>query len=99
MQPKSLFKITDILSACSILINTGIIMADKNKPEIVSLTPKEAEEFKNRIATSSLTENDQKIVLALISFNFWLQTQLGRAKLTILRLKKIFGLTTEKNPK
>jgi hypothetical protein len=74
-------------------------MTEKNKPDIVSLTPKEAEAFKDRIVNSSLTKHDQKIVLALLSFNFWLQTQLSRAKLTILRLKKIFGLSTEKNPK
>lgn len=71
-------------------------MAQQNKPNIVSLTQEEAEAFKKRIVNSSLAEHDQKIVLALLSFNFWLQTQLGRAKLTILRLKKIFGLTTEK---
>ena len=76
-----------------------IIMSEKNKPDVVSLTPKEAEAFKDRIVNSSLTSHDQKIVLALLSFNFWLQTQLGRAKLTILRLKKIFGISTEKNPK
>jgi hypothetical protein len=74
-------------------------MADKSKPDVVSLTPKEAEEFKDRIVHSSLTEKDQNIVLALLSFNFWLQSQLHRAKLTILRLKKIFGFPTEKNPK
>ena len=73
-------------------------MAKKNKPDVVTLTVKEAEEFKERIINSHLTEHDQKIVLALLSFNFWLQTQLERAKLTILRLKKIFGLSTEKHP-
>lgn len=74
-------------------------MAEKNKPNVVSLTQEEAELFKGRVTASSLCEYDKKIVLALLSFNFWLQTQLGRAKLTILRLKKIFGLPTEKNPK
>lgn len=76
-----------------------MIMTEKNKPNVVTLTPKEAEEFKDRIINSPLTEHDQKIVLALLSFNFWLQNQLERAKLTILRLKKIFGLSTEKSPK
>jgi hypothetical protein len=71
-------------------------MSQNNKPEVVSLTKEEAEAFKNRIANSSLAEHDQKIVIALLSFSFWLQSQLGLAKLTILRLKKIFGLPTEK---
>jgi hypothetical protein len=71
-------------------------MTKQSKPEIVSLTIEEAEAFKQRIANSALMEKDQQIILALLSFNFWLQAQLERAKLTILRLKKIFGLSTEK---
>jgi len=71
-------------------------MTEKNKPHIVSLTTEEADAFKNRVVNSSLAEQDKKIVLALLSFNFWLQAQLTHAKLTILRLKKIFGLPTEK---
>lgn len=71
-------------------------MAQKNKPNVVSLTPEDAEAFKNRIVNSPLTQSDQKIIFALLSFNSWLQNQLERAKLTILRLKKIFGLPTEK---
>ena len=71
-------------------------MTEKNKPYIVSLTKDEADAFKHRVIHSPLAEQDKKIVLALLSFNVWLQTQLTRAKLTILRLKKIFGLTTEK---
>lgn len=71
-------------------------MPKQSKPDIVSLTKEEAESFKQRIADSSLTAKDQHIVIALLSFSFWLQNQLERAKLTILRLKKIFGLPTEK---
>ena len=74
-------------------------MAKNNKPDVVSLTAKEAEEFKKRIINSPLADHDQKIVLALLSFNFWLHAQLERAQLTILRLRKIFGLPTERNPK
>jgi len=66
------------------------------QPNVVPLTQEEAEAFKERIANSLLAQQDKKIILALLSFNFWLQSQLGRAKLTILRLKKIFGLPTEK---
>lgn len=71
-------------------------MTKQSKPDIVSLTKEEAEAFKQRIANSTLAEKDQQIIIALLSFSFWLQSQLERAKLTILRLKKIFGLPTEK---
>jgi len=68
----------------------------KNKLDVISLTHEDAEAFKKRIINSSLAEQDQKIIFSLLSFNFWIQNQLERAKLTILRLKKIFGLPTEK---
>ena len=67
------------------------------KPHVISLTSAEVEALKQRIGDSSLVEQDKTIIVALLSFNFWLQGQLARAKLTILRLKKIFGLPTEKN--
>jgi hypothetical protein len=66
------------------------------EPEVITLTQEEVETLKTRIANSSLTEQDQKIIFSLLSFNFWLQNQLQRAKLSILRLKKIFSSSTEK---
>lgn len=71
-------------------------MAQDNGPEVISLSNDEIESLKKRVEASSLAEHDQKIVLSLLSFNFWLQSQLSRAQLSILRLKKIFGLPTEK---
>jgi hypothetical protein len=71
-------------------------VTQQHKLEIVTLSQEEADSFKERIINSSLAPQDQKIILALLSFNFWLQSQLSRAKLSILRLKKIFGLPTEK---
>jgi hypothetical protein len=68
----------------------------RNKPDIIPLTHDEVESLKKRVIESSLVQSDQKIVLATLSFNFWLQNQLARANLTILRLKKIFGFSTEK---
>ena len=76
-----------------------MVMAEKNKPDVITLTPDEAEALRDRIIRSTLAEHDQKTVLSLLSFNFWLQNQLERSKLTILRLRKIFGLSTEKIPK
>ena len=71
-------------------------MTEHTKPEVVSLNHAEVEALKKRVSGSTLSADDQKVVLATLSFNFWLQTQLSRAQLTILRLKKIFGLPTEK---
>ncbi len=76
-----------------------MVMAEKNKPDVITLTPDEAEALRDRIIRSTLAEHDQKTVLSLLSFNFWLQNQLERSKLTILRLRKIFCLSTEKIPK
>ncbi len=74
-------------------------MSKEHAPEIISLTPDEVEALKQRISSSSLASSDQKIICSLLSVYFWIQAQLTRAKLSILRLKKIFGLPTEKKKK
>ena len=69
-------------------------------PEQVILTPEDAEALKARIQTHSvLSTEDIKIVTGLITFSLWLQQQLSLAKLSIRRLKKIFGFSTEKKLK
>lgn len=72
-------------------------MSKSAEPEIVSLTHEDVEGLKKRVTENRLTEPDQKILVSILSVYFWLQTQLSRAQITILRLKKIFGLPTEKN--
>ena len=77
-------------------------MAATDKPERVSLSREEADALKARInSNAALLEADKKIVLGLISFNFWLQQQLTTAKLTIGRLRSLFGApsTEKKSPK
>lgn len=73
-------------------------MVKTDKPERVSLSQEEADGLKARINSNALLlEADKKIVLGLISFNFWLQQQLASAKLTIGRLRSLFGSpSTEK---
>lgn len=72
-------------------------MSSVNPPEQVTLTQEEAEALKVRLALStSLTPEDIKIMTGLITFSLWLQQQLSLAKLSIRRLKKIFGFSTEK---
>jgi hypothetical protein len=72
-------------------------MTQKNKkPEVITLSHEEVESLKQRLTESSLASSDQKIILSILSVYFWIQSQLSRAQLTILRLKKIFGFSTEK---
>jgi hypothetical protein len=66
------------------------------QPELMTLTAEEAEALKSRIAAGTLLDNDKKIMLGLISFTLWLQKQLSLAKLSIERLKSLFGISTEK---
>lgn len=66
------------------------------QPELMTLTAEEAEGLKSRIAAGTLLDSDKKIVLGLISFTLWLQKQLSLAKLSIERLKSLFGMSTEK---
>jgi len=66
-------------------------------PKQVTLTPEEAEALKARVQMStSLSPEDIKIMTGLITFSLWLQQQLSLARLSIRRLKKIFGFSTEK---
>ena len=71
-------------------------MPSSKEPEQVLLTPQEAEALKLRITSCDLSNEDIKIIVGLVTFNLWLQNQLSRAKLSIHRLKKLFGFSTEK---
>ena len=67
-----------------------------NKPQRISLTSEQAEDLKSRIHASSLSDDDRTLLVGLISFVLWLDNQLNRAKLSITRLKSLFGVSTEK---
>ena len=74
---------------------------NKNKksseqPEVVKLTKAQADELKQRVLNSRLSDKDKKLITGLISFSLWLQIKLCRSQLTLLRLKKFFGFKTEK---
>jgi hypothetical protein len=69
----------------------------QDKPKKINLTPAAAGLLKERVlAVQELSAADRDILVGLISFNFWLQQQLLTAKLTITRLKRLFGFSTEK---
>ncbi len=65
-------------------------------PKKVHLTLEEAKALKARVESKELSDRDVKVLVGLISFNLWLQERLSRAKLSIRRLKNLFGIKTEK---
>ena len=74
-------------------------MSTTAKPEKIQLTAEEANSLKFRIIQINneiLSEADKKILTGLISFSIWLGDQLDLAKLTILKLRTLFGIKTEK---
>jgi hypothetical protein len=71
----------------------------KSTPEIIDLTSEEADRLLERINISNLTDNDKKMVSGIINFCFWLQEKLISAKISIQKLRKIFGAQSEKRPK
>lgn len=71
-------------------------MSKKNKPTIIDINEDSLEGIKSRVFSSSLLEEDKKIIVAIVVAYAWLQSQLENTKLTIARLKKLFGFITEK---
>ncbi len=72
----------------------------KNKtPDRIEISPEEEKALRERITNNQLTENDLDLLLNLLTILQWIQGQLTRAKLTIKRLKKLFGFSSESNSK
>jgi hypothetical protein len=74
-------------------------MIKGKEPQAVKLDAQELEALKQRISAEKITRDDLKLFLKLIEFNLWLQVKLGRAKLSIHRLRKMFGFKSEKRKK
>ena len=71
-------------------------MKNDNEPEKITLTVEESEALKARILANNLSESDRSLLVGLVNCVLWLQLQLSRAKLSIHRLKQLFGFSTEK---
>ena len=74
-------------------------MKRKKSPEIIDLPVETLDGIKSRLASCSLLEEDKSILLAIVSAYVWIHGQLQSAKLSIYRLKKVFGFSTEKRNK
>lgn len=69
----------------------------QESPEKIVLTSEQAAALQTRLAAvTELNASDIKILVGLIDFSLWLQKQLSLASLSIRRLKKLFGFSTEK---
>lgn len=66
------------------------------KPKQVQLTAKEAQYLRQRIFSKELTDTDKELLAGLVSFNLWLHEELSLAKLSIRKLKQLFGFRKEK---
>jgi hypothetical protein len=71
-------------------------MKNKNEPRKIDLTQQQAESLKQRLLTNNLCDTDKEILLGMVAFNFWLRDQLSLAKISIGRLKRLFGFRREK---
>lgn len=72
-------------------------MKKKKTPEIINVSETELDALTSRLTDGlPLLDGDAKILLSVLSTYKWLQRQLKSTKLTIHRLKKMFGFNTEK---
>ena len=67
-----------------------------DRPKQVTLSAAQVEQLKQEICSGSLSDESKSLILGLLDFTLWLQKQLERAKLSMHRLKKCFGISTEK---
>lgn len=69
---------------------------NKPIPERIDLTEKEADQLLERLKASNLSNEDQKLIAGVLNFCLWLQAKLSNAAITIRKLSKIFGVSSEK---
>ena len=66
------------------------------RSKIIEITLAEKDGLLERIKANGLTAGDQETLTGLIEFNFWLQHNLQEKSISISRLKKMFGSSSEK---
>ena len=71
-------------------------MPKPQEPKQITMDAEAAQSLTARIQASNLKGSDQALMIGLIHFNLWLQERLKLAKLSIKRLKRLFGITSEK---
>jgi hypothetical protein len=69
----------------------------REKVEAIEITNQEAEELLCRVESKELTTQDYETIKWLIKVYFWLNRMVEKKKLSIKRLKRVFGIKTEKS--
>lgn len=65
-------------------------------PEPITMKPEEVEALCAKISGSNLSSNEAELLIGMVNANAWLQQVLAEGKITIRRLQKLFGVTTER---
>jgi len=65
---------------------------------IIEVSPTKRDEIRSELDTGYISEKNRKIVEGCMDFAYWLQLTLQESKISIARLKKLFGVKTEKRP-
>ena len=73
----------------------GQEMSKTKTPKQIKLTAQDVSDLTQRIKDNALSDEDINTILELIAFNDWLQDRLMHTNLSIKKLRKIFGFTSE----
>jgi hypothetical protein len=65
-------------------------------PELLNITERQIKDMGLRLGTNNLSVEDIKLLRTLLTTYTWLMKQLSRSKITIHRLKQVFGYSSEK---
>jgi len=74
------------------------MMPKPKLPEIAEVTCEKREELLREIAGGHISECNRNLISGNLRFVFWLQQSLLEAKISIGRLRKLFGVKTERKP-
>lgn len=61
------------------------------KPKRVDLTQAEADALLDRVQKNQLTDSDRSLIAGVVRFMLWVQHRLLESKISIHRLKSLFG--------
>lgn len=71
-----------------------------SKPKIVDIEQKDLNSLLTRVSSSNLEDSDKKLLLNVVQCYVWVQASLQEAKMSIARLRSLFGFgKTEKRKK
>ena len=71
-------------------------MAKSSSDAKITLSDEELLGLESRLELNQLTSSDLVILKNVLSFNGWLQDQLEEKSVSILKLRNLFGIKTEK---